>query len=445
MRISLPEPFLRRMRNLLGDRFSAYEEAMEQDPVKALYLQSSRLSPERFSGQESLLLEPVPFLPNGYYCRAEKPGVHPLHAAGAYYVQDPSAMLPVSGAPLEPGMRCLDLCASPGGKSAQIRDRIGESGFLVSNEIGPSRCRTLAGNLERIGAVNTLITNADAGRIAAWYPSFFDFVLVDAPCSGEGMFRKYPESVSEWNEKLPAYCAARQKDLLKAAAGTVAPGGYLLYSTCTFSTEENEEVVRFLLDLDPSLRLTEFPDAVRSVTEPGIGLPACRRFYPFLAPGEGQFMALFRKETGTPDSNPALGFRDARGFIGRSDMDAAAAFLRSAVEDYASLPLCRYGDNLISADYPVPDRNVYAPGVTVGRVEKGRLVPHHALFKSHGNRFIRRWELSPDEERIDRYLSGSELDCPLEDGWACITTLGVPVGGVKAVGGTAKNHYPKGL
>lgn len=441
---SLPEPFLKRMRELLCERFPLYLDTMEQEPVKALYAQADRLEPSLLLKRPELKLTLIPFVENGFYCSAEKPGNHPLHAAGAFYVQDPSAMLPVAASPLRPGMSCLDLCASPGGKSAQIRSRIGENGFLLSNEIMPARCKVLAGNLERIGAVRTVVSNADARRIASWYPSYFDFVLVDAPCSGEGMFRKYPESVSEWNEKLPAYCAERQKTLLTEAVKTLAPEGYLLYSTCTFSTEENEDVVRFLLENEPALALTPFPDWVCSVTDPGIGYPECRRFYPFLAPGEGQFMALFRKaEGGTRSETPA--FPDARAWIGRQEMDAAVSFLENTLDSYAELPLCRYGDRIVAADEPIPSGNIYAAGVAVGEIAKNRLIPHHALFKAYGGNAFRKWELDPDDPALDGYLSGRELPCPLEDGWGVVTTLNCPVGGIKVVDQTAKNHYPKGL
>ena len=353
-------------------------------------------------------------------------------------------MLPVAAAPLREGMRCLDLCASPGGKSAQIRNRIGETGFLLSNEIMPARCKVLAGNLERIGAVRTIVSHADARRIASWYPSYFDFVLVDAPCAGEGMFRKYPESVSEWNEKLPAFCAERQKELLTEAKKTLAPEGYLLYSTCTFSAEENEEIVRFLLDTDPTLTLKPFPDWICALTEPAIGFPECRRFYPFLSPGEGQFMALFQKKDGQ-GRNDAPAFRDARSWIGRQEMDAAVSFLENTFEQYGDLPLCKIGDRLAALDEPVPNCNIYAAGVMVGEVQKGRLVPHHALFKAYGHRALRKWALDPDDPLLGDYLSGRELPCTLEDGWGAVTTLNLPVGGVKVVGGVAKNHYPKGL
>lgn len=443
MRVSLPEPFLNRMKRLLGNDFERYAESMDLSPEKAIWLQRERMGPEHLLARKELELERIPGMENGYRCFSEKPGNHPLHFAGAYYVQDPSAMLPVAASPLREGMNCLDLCASPGGKSAQIRDRIGKDGFLVSNEIMPARCKTLAGNLERIGAVNTLITNADAKRMSAWFPSFFDFVLVDAPCSGEGMFRKYPESVGEWNEKLPAYCAERQRSLLSEAVKMLAPEGFLLYSTCTFSQEEDEEIVRWALSEYPSLTLQPFPDWLNEMTCPGIDMPECRRVYPFMNLGEGQFMALLKKSEGGKRGEPA--FRDARGMIGRAEMDAAVSFLENTVEGFEHLPLCAYGGHLIAADFPVPGTNVYAPGVNVGLVQKGRLIPHHAMFKAYGKMFLNRLETDPDSPLLDAYLRGSEFPCALPDGWGAVSVLGVPVGGMKVVGGQAKNHYPKGL
>ena len=260
------------------------------------------------------------------------------------------------------------------------------------------------------------------------------------------MFRKYPESVSEWNEGLPSFCASRQKDLLSEAVKALSPGGYLMYSTCTFSEEENEFVIRDLMEREPGLELCALPGSVQSVTSPGIGMPEARRFYPFLAPGEGQFMALLRK-AGEPGER-LVGFRDARSSVGRTEMDAAVSFLEDAVDGFRSLPLCGYGGKLVAADFPLPPCNVYAPGVTVGEISNRRLVPHHALFKVYGHRFFRKWELAvdaPEERLLEAYLSGAELDCPLADGWGVVTTLGCPVGGVKIAGGKAKNHYPKGL
>ena len=448
----LPAAFLRRMEELPGVDYPAFSASYEEAPSRGLYLNAGRLSPEEFERICGFPVEKLPFLPGGYRFDTEKPGNHPLHHAGAFYVQDPSAMATVSAAQgllSHAGMRCLDLCASPGGKSVQLASAIGcdvgQSGFLVSNEFSPSRCKVLCGNLERMGFGNTLVSNADAARVAKWYPSYFHLVLVDAPCSGEGMFRKDPKAAGEWSEGSPAFCARRQIQILREAAKTVAPGGYLLYSTCTFSEEENEGVTRAFLTEHPMFSLCDVPERLRGVTAPGIDLPQARRWYPHLALGEGQFFVLFqREEEGERSEYPA--FSDARQILNDGELDAVTAFLEDALLPGGDLTLCKLKNGqIVAADFPVPSENIFAAGVTLGTVEKKRLVPHHQLFKALGGRFLRKIELGIDDPRVRKYLSGGEIPCDCEDGWAAVTLCGCVLGGAKVSGGVAKNHYPKGL
>lgn len=450
----LPAAFLRRMEGLLGEEFPAFLASCGREPERALFLLAERLPQEEFERVCGFTVEKLPHLPGGYTFQTEKPGNDPLHHAGAFYVQDPSAMATVSAAPLRKGMRCLDLCAAPGGKSVQLASAIGcdlgektreAGGFLVSNEIQPSRCKVLCSNIERMGFANVLISNADPARMAQWYPSYFDLTLVDAPCSGEGMFRKEPRAASEWSEGAPAFCAERQKRILREAAKTVAPGGYLLYSTCTFSTEENEGVTMAFLAGHPAFSLCDVPERLKGVTAPGIDLPQARRWYPHLAPGEGQFFVLFqRNEEGARADFPA--FADARQFLNGAELEIVTAFLEDTLVSCGDLTLCKLKNGqIVAADFPVPAENVFAAGVTLGTVEKGRFVPHHQLFKALGSRFLRRIELSYDDERVRKYLSGAEIPCDCRDGWAVVTVCGCVLGGVKVSGGVAKNHYPKGL
>lgn len=452
---ALPAAFLRRMEKLLGEDYPAFLTSYEQAPERALFLLSGEhagLTPEAFERVCAFPVETLPFLPGGYRFDAEKPGNDPLHHAGAFYVQDPSAMATVNAAPTQRGMRCLDLCAAPGGKSVQLASAIGcglgEGGFLVSNEISPSRCKVLCGNLERMGFANVLVSNADPARVAKWYPSYFDLVLADAPCSGEGMFRKDAQAAGEWTEGAPAFCAERQKRILQEAAKAVAPGGYLLYSTCTFSEEENEGVARAFLAEHPAFSLCDVPEALQALTAPGIALPQARRWYPHLAPGEGQFFALFRRGgEGARADLPA--FPDARQAPDAAELSAVTAFLEANLRSGGDLVLCALGKGktrrMVAADFPVPAENVFAAGVTLGTVEKGRLVPHHQLFKALGGRFLRRIELAYGDERVQKYLSGAEISCDCGDGWAVVTVCGCVLGGAKVSGRVAKNHYPKGL
>ncbi len=446
---TLPEPFLRRMRRLLGDAdYPSFLAAYEEEPVRALYLLSGRLEPEIFERVCGFPTERIPYLPAGYFFETEKPGNHPLHHAGAFYIQEPSAMATVSAAPLQKGMRCLDLCAAPGGKAVQLAAGIGcapgETGFLVANEIYPARCKTLCGNIERMGFANVLVANADAKRVAGWYPGFFDLTLVDAPCSGEGMFRKDEVAVGEWSEGAPAYCAVRQRSLLRAAAETVAPGGLLLYATCTFSEEENEAVLQAFLAERMDFSLQDLPERLQAVSAPGIGLPEARRFYPHLAPGEGQFVALLQR-SGEGGLAVPPAFEDARRIPDRTEYAAVLAFLDSNVQKQDDLTVCALGGRMAAADFPVPGENVFSAGVTLGTVEKRRLIPHHQLFKALGSRFYRQIRLQPDDERLTQYLSGAEITCDCPDGWAAVSVCGCTLGGAKVSGGIAKNHYPKGL
>lgn len=447
----LPAAFLRRMGRLLGEDYPAFLASYGEAPERALFLPAGRLSPDAFERVCGFAAEKLPFLPGGYRFETEKPGNHPLHHAGAFYVQDPSAMATVHAARdvLKRGMRCLDLCASPGGKSVQLASAIGcdagEGGFLVSNEFSPSRCKVLCGNLERMGFGNVLVSNADPARVAKWYPAYFDLVLADAPCSGEGMFRKDPRAAGEWSEGTPAFCAERQERILREAAKTVAPGGYLLYSTCTFSEEENEGVTRNFLAEHPTFSLCDVPETLRAVTAPGVGLPQARRWYPHLAPGEGQFFVLFRKDgEGMRAELPA--FSDARQVLNGGEPDAVTAFLEDTLLSCGDLTLCKLRNGqIVAADFPVPAENVFAAGVTLGTVEKRRLVPHHQLFKALGSRFLRKIELEYGDERVWKYLSGGEIPCDCDSGWAVVTLCGCVLGGAKVTSGVAKNHYPKGL
>lgn len=435
--MELPVSFAARMQALLGEAYPAFLAEYEKEATRALFVPS--LSPSAFD----FPLAPIPHLPGGYIFELEKPGNHPLHHAGAFYVQDPSAMATVSAAPLREGMKCLDLCASPGGKSVQIASRIGKDGFLVSNEINPSRCKILCGNIERMGFPNVQVTNADPRRIALWYPRFFDLTVVDAPCSGEGMFRKYENAADEWSEGSPAFCAVRQTEILRYAAETVASGGYLLYSTCTFSVEENEGVVRAFLEECPDFSLCELPHRLQDVSAPGVDMPFARRFYPHLSPGEGQFVALMKRDGELLCGQPA--FADARQQIPVQELNVLRDFLEEALQKGGDLTLCAYGKYLVAAEHSVPKENVFSAGIALGTVEKRRLIPHHQLFKCLGGRFYRRIELTLDDVRLKQYLSGAEIETELPDGWAAVTVCGHTLGGAKISHGVAKNHYPKGL
>lgn len=272
----IPEAFLARMSTLPGLDFSAFYKALEKPPVRALRVNPVKTDEKTLLPLLPFATEPLTFLPGAFLAGADKVGALPAHHAGMFYMQDPSAISAVAAVPLKAGIRAIDLCAAPGGKTTQIAAAIGESGVLVANEYVPARCRILQGNVERLGLSNTVVTNLDTGALAYFYGSYFDFVAADAPCSGEGMFRKYEVAPEEWSPENVALCAARQKEILENAARLTRPGGMLLYSTCTFSVEENEANVDAFLTGHPDFHLIPAAPAVAAVTADGIAFPGCR-------------------------------------------------------------------------------------------------------------------------------------------------------------------------
>lgn len=446
----LSDAYLGHMKTELSEKdLALYLKAFEKAPTRALHRNEAKRGVDI---REILgdILAPIPYAEDGFYIESdEKLGNHPLHHAGAFYMQEPSAMMPIAAAPIERGMRVLDLCASPGGKSTQIANRIGESGLLVSNEIHPTRCATLAGNIERMGLKNAIVTNTDAKTLGGALPSFFDAVVVDAPCSGEGMFRKMPEAALEWSPELPLVCAQRQRSILDDIAPALRPGGLLVYSTCTFSREENEDTVKYFLETHPDFSLEALPKAVLSHT---VGEnDGMRRFYPHVSPGEGQFCALLRRSPDADGSEAQITWREKEkgpSELSSNELKLVSEFLDGVLSPSASYPtpiLFKGSAVLAPASLPLPERLVYSAGVTVGSIAKGRIVPHHALFSAYGSDFRRRFELALDDARLSAYLHGDTVGCELENGWAAVTVLGYPLGGVKVSSGTAKNHYPKGL
>ena len=450
-----PESFLRRMKSLLGDEYDDYLKTTECAPSRAL-----RINPFKLKGgipsdsmRDALSLSPVPYAEYGYYFTSEKIGSTPWHHAGAFYVQDPGAMSAVSAVPIPRGAKILDLCAAPGGKSHQAISRAGEEGFLLANEYVPARAKTMVGNFERLGIPNAMVTSSDTSVFPTLFDSFFDLVICDAPCSGEGMFRKNELAAEEWSEGAVLTSAKRQAQILKNAAPLVADGGCLLYSTCTYSVEENEMQVDAFLSDHPDYRLVSPSECVRSVTAPGVLFPGatakdlsdCRRFYPHRSHGEGQFFAVFRRVSGA--KTPSILYKDASLPLSAEEQRALSDFLASSVGELPPLTFRKCGENIVAvaSGLPVPKASVFSAGVCVGRVEKGRLVPHHQFFSAYGHRFFRRVNLASEDARLAAYLHGEEIASEGENGYVAVLCDGIPLGGGKRVGDRIRNYYPKGL
>lgn len=446
MNYPLPEAFQRRVRARLGPEADAYFAALEQPCFRGLRLNPRKplLHPEAAADG---LGDPIPWYSAGgrYLAADSKAGLHPLHEAGAYYIQEPSAMAPVAVLRPAPGERILDLCAAPGGKSTQIADGMQGEGLLVCNEPVPGRAKILSRNLERMGVRNALAVSEEPERLASRWPGLFDAALVDAPCSGEGMFRRHPETRAQWNEQAPAGCAARQRRILAAAWETLRPGGRLVYSTCTLNGEENEENAAWAVSALPGCRREAFalPAGGGKTLDAPEGT-LC--LYPHQIQGEGHFVALLRKE-GNGGPSPAL--LPPRESLQPPDREQLAAYEAFGKACGARLPAvnARMGDALLCAPElpPLEGVRVLRAGIRLGSLKGKVFQPDHALALAlNGDEGFPSFSLSPEEAK--RYLAGETLPCPETlSGFVLLTLDGLALGFGKASGGQIKNHYPKGL
>ena len=451
------QEFPESLRALLGREFDAFVQSLSELPALAL-----RLNPNRPAAQvvaRPFLGEPVPWAEHGYYLLPNaRPGASIAHAAGAFYLQEASAMLPAAALDAQPGESVLDLCAAPGGKALQLAAAMQGRGLLVANEKEPSRARALFGNLERLGICNAVVTNLPAQALCAKWPGRFDAVLADAPCSGEGMFRRDPGARNEWSPEAPAGCQRRQLDILDAAARAVRPGGRMVYSTCTFNATENEEVVAEFLQAHPEFSPVEF-------CLPGIGASrgGMLRLWPHRARGDGHFVAKFRRtdrarpsdSVRPPDrARPTGGLRPKEGVPTRpgecqTALEALCALAVDTLPEIAQTGELFFQGGRLFAAPPgtaglLPGVRAISPGLALLRAEKNRVEPDHALAMAlPPDGAKRRAELS--EADAVRYLRGETLSRTGEDGWTLVTHRTLPLGWGKQTAGVLKNHLPKGL
>ncbi len=437
----LDEKFILRMKELLGEEgLEKYLLELERPSPRALRINTVKGDVSKVPFE----LTPVPYSNNCYYFNYDRIGNHPLHHAGLLYVQEPGAMIPISCVNVKSDWKIFDTCSAPGGKSLQAAAFLGDDGFILSNEINPPRAKIMSGNFERMGVKNSVITSAPVDKVSELFHYYFDLVIVDAPCSGEGMFRKEEDAVKDWSEENVIMCANRQEGILQAASHSVKGGGYLLYSTCTFSVEENEDTVNRFLENNSDFELVRPDDRVFAYTVSGVGNENYRRFYPHIAPGEGQFAALL-KRSGNEEENPDV--RTALSQPSREERKCVEDFLTDTLVDFDSEYIFKFKDYIVYVDprIPVPDRLTYSCGVTLGEAKKGYFQPHHQLFSAMGNTFKRKIDLQLDDPRLDSYLKGESFSHDVENGWCAVSVCGVMLGGSKAVNGQIKNHYPKGL
>lgn len=438
--MELPKAFLERMKTEPDFDYEAFIAQYALPPVRGLRVNTLKLSVEEFLLLYPWKTRPSETMSEGFILdeAIEHIGSDPYHAAGLFYMQEPSAMSVVANSEIAPGMKVLDLCAAPGGKSGGIAARLSGNGLLISNEPILSRAKLLVQNLERLGVMNAAVTNVYPNSISKLLPRFFDRVLVDAPCSGEGMFRKDERAIAEWSPEHVLSCAARQKAILNSASECVAPNGKLIYSTCTFSHEENEGVINEFLTTHPEFEL-EF----------------MQRYYPHTCCGEGHFLARLAY-SGNATGNAVKAFTPQ---IDKKSLSIVSAFLKDTFNfefNTDSLQLDARNGRVFYLPMELPktiaELNYLSIGVEVGTIIKGRLKPSHGLFMAEGARNAlhfrakNRIELGYDSAEIKRFLSGNTIS--ISDtlhGYMPVTVNGFPIGSGKAVDGTLKNHLPKGL
>ena len=427
----LPQEFLQRMHVQLGGEYEAFVQSYEKQPVRGLRVNTLKTSVEAFLKACPFSLSPTGILEEGFVLEGEVQGIgaHPYHTAGLFYMQEPSAMDAVEALAIKPGMKVLDLCAAPGGKSTGIAARLNGKGLLVANEIEVQRAKTLQFNMERMGAVNTVVTCAHPEVLCGALRGMFDAVLVDAPCSGEGMFRKDEAAIIEWSLAHVRTCAVRQTAILESAAQAVKRGGVLVYSTCTFSEEENERVVEAFL-----------------TTHVEFELVFMKRCYPHKMKGEGHFVARLIKSSGDHEAE------DSKPLALKPCVDAAyGRFLEETFSVPPALDAYQLADGraiLLNEELPLglKDVRMLNAGVFSGEITKGRFEPSHALFLAcHGGRYKRTLDFSPCDERLSRFLRGDTIDAEGLRGFCAVTVDTHPIGFGKASEGVLKNRFPKAL
>ncbi len=447
----LPELFQEKMKNLLQEEWDSFFQGYD-----AVEYHGLRINPLKVKKEDSLLkdtfsLSPIPWAETGFYYEdSERPGKHPFHEAGLYYIQEPSAMAPVEYLQVEPGQRVLDLCAAPGGKSTQIAGKLQGSGLLITNEVHPARAKILSENIERLGIRNAIVTNEDAGTLHQHFPGFFHRILVDAPCSGEGMFRKNEEATAQWNEENVLLCADRQKEILEHAAAMLLPGGRMCYSTCTFSPEENEQVISHFLAAHPEFHLVDAEKVGGMAagrpewsTDNNVELTKTIRLWPHLLKGEGHYLAVLEKDGLCPITEVAKNYPK----FPKEWEDFSQSFLTPAGNEMLTGKVLLNKDQL----YLLPEESpslaglkVLRPGLHLGTIKKGRFEPAHALALSLSSEEVtRKTNLTIEEAKS--YLQGLTFPAEGEKGFHLITVEGYSLGFGKLAGNIMKNHYPKGL
>lgn len=446
--MNLPGDFKNRMKDMLGEEYPAFLENYNNKHFSAL-----RLNPSKDTNfLAEYLDEPVKWAQNAYYFNPDTSpmGKLPYHNMGLYYIQEPSAMFPAEVLSPSEGEVILDLCASPGGKSTQIALKMNNTGLLISNEIIPKRANVLKDNIARLGIRNAIVLNESPDAISKRFDGFFDKILVDAPCSGEGMFRKNPEAIGEWSVDNVKNCATRQLDILNTIKNCLKNDGILVYSTCTFSPEENEQVIEKFLIENPDFELAEienkyFQSGLKKNAKTGLDdITKTVRIFPHKTNGEGHFVAKLIKHS----ENNEFSAKTQKSTLNKKALSLWQDFEKKHLTTSFKGVFLQFGDNIYVApqNCPVLDKiKVLYSGLLLGKIENNRFTPSHELALSLNPNDVKNQAVLNDVELV-QYIHGETIPTDLNtDGWVLITYKNNAVGWGKISNNTIKNHYPKYL
>jgi NOL1/NOP2/sun family putative RNA methylase len=433
--MNLDEKYLERMKKLLKEDYDLYIESLSKETKGSFYIN------ENYSINPVLSFdtEKIEHFDNAYYHNVFKIGNTIEYLSGSFYPQEAFAMLPILAYDIKDDIKVLDMCAAPGGKTILLSNKV-KNGIVVSNEIDYKRNKILYSNIERLGLKNVLITNNDTNTLKNTFSNYFDLILLDAPCSGEGMFKKEEESVSQWSENLVISCQKRDIELINNAHNMLKTNGILIYSTCTFSQEENEDIINYLLE-NYNYEVIKPKEFVFDITKPGINLEYARRCYPYLSNGHGQFFCALKK---LEENNET--YKTSKNKVNLKNKIVDQFIKENLIEE---IPYFEYKNKIYSIKEPInvdtSKLNITSYGVLLGEVVKNYFSPNHYFFKAYYDLFKNKVNLDINNPLIKNYLKGEEINQECNNGYGVLLVNNIPLGGFKAVNNRLKNYYPKGL
>ena len=455
--MNLPVTFTDKMKKLLGNEYEEYIACYDETRLYGLRVNTKKISVEEFKQICPFEIEPIPWIENGFYYNGEKvqAAKHPYYFAGLYYLQEPSAMTPANRLPVEPGDKVLDVCAAPGGKATELGAKLKGEGVLIANDISNSRAKGLLKNIEVFGIGNVLVLSEEPGKLEEYFLEYFDKILIDAPCSGEGMFRKDKKMVKAWEEHGPAFFAKIQRSIVTQAARMLKPGGMMLYSTCTFDPEENEGTIEYLIEQYPEFEIKEIrpyegfacgkPEVTKSQDE---NFAKTVRIWPHKMHGEGHYVALLQKG----EKTEAKAFKPTKNKV-KKVPDEILEFFKDVDWDMDWSRLELYSEKVYYMPEDIPNVKgirFLRTGLYLGDLKKNRFEPSQSLAMClKKEEYKNTVNLTVDDERVIKYLKGETIDVddivsPKAKGWQLVLVDGYPLGWGKLANGTLKNKYLPG-